>query len=146
LIPDAEGELPEQITYVEETRTLHVGAGQIAPVPPEVWCYQVSGMFVVKHWFDYRKRKPAGVAGSPLNNIIATAWTSVMTTELLDVLNVLGRCVQLEPSQTALLDRIADQPLITVEDLRKHGVLPVHAAARRIPTQRGSNDLFSNVE
>lgn len=143
-IPDAEGELPEQITYVEEAHTLHVGVGQIAPVPPEVWRYQVSGMFVVKHWFDYRKKKPAGVAGSPLNNIIATAWTPAMTTELLDVLNVLGRCVQLELRQTALLDRIADQPLITVEELRKHGVLPVPAAARRIPTQRRSDDLFSS--
>ncbi|MGH3679112.1 MAG: hypothetical protein ACRDT2_02330 [Natronosporangium sp.] len=69
-----------------------------------------------------------------------------MTTELLDVLNVLGRCVQLEPRQTALLDRIADQSLITVEELRKHGELPVAAAARRIPTQRRSNDLFSMVE
>lgn len=145
-IPDADGEMPEEITYVEKTRTLHIGAGQMAPVALEVWSYQISGMFVVKHWFDYRKKKPAGVAGSPLNDVIATAWTPAMTTELLDVLNVLGRCVQMEPRQTALLDRIADQPLITMEELRKHRVLPVPTAAQGIPTQRSSNDLFSNVE
>lgn len=137
--------MPEKITYDESTHTLHVGIGEITPVAPELWNYQVSGMPVVKHWFDYRKKKPAGNRGSPLNYIVATTWTPATTTALLELLNVLGRCVELEPRQDDLLDRITSRPLITVEDLKNAGVLPVPPAARKIPKQRPQNDLFSNT-
>lgn len=144
-IPDTEEGMPEQITYDDSTHTLHVGSGEITPVAPEVWTYQISGMQVVKHWFGYRKKNPAGNRGSPLNDIVATTWTSTMTTELLELLHVLGRCVELEPHQKDLLDRITSSPLITVDDLTAAGVLPVPPAARRIPKQRSQNDLFSST-
>jgi len=64
----------------------------------------------VKHWFGYRKKNPAGNRGTPLNDIVATTWTPAMTTELLELLNVLGRCIELEPRQEDLLDRITTGP------------------------------------
>jgi hypothetical protein len=143
-IPDTEVGMPERMTYDDTTRTLHIGEGEIAPVAPEVWNYQVSGMPVVKHWFGYRKKSPSGNRKSPLDYIAATTWTSAMTTELLELLNVLGRCVELEPVQRKLLDRIAGSPLITLDDLTASAVLPVSAAARSIPKPPRGNDLFSS--
>lgn len=143
-IPDTEEGMPERITYDESTRTLHVGDGQIAPVSPEVWKYQVAGMWVLKHWFGYRKKNPSGNRTSALDHIIATTWTPAMTTELLELINVLGRCVELEPRQADLLDRIMAGPLITIDDLTAASVLPVPATARTIPKSRREDDLFSS--
>jgi hypothetical protein len=142
-IPDTDDGMPEKMTYDEPSRTLHVGGGQIAPVAPDVVAYKVSGMPVLKHWFGYRKKNPAGKRTSPLDSTIATTWTPAMTTELLDLLNVLGRCVALEPRQDSLLDRIIVGPLITIDELIAAAVLPVHAAARRIPKPSDEPDLFS---
>jgi len=135
--------MPERIAYDETTRTLHVGKGQIAPVSPAVWNYNVSGMWVVKHWFGYRRKNPAGSRKSPLDHIVARTWTPSPTTELLELLNVLERCVLLEPHQDKLLGSIIDAPLITVDDLTASGILPVPAAARSIPKPSPASDLFS---
>jgi hypothetical protein len=143
-IPDTEEAMPERMTYDETTRTLHVGDGEIAPVAPEIWNYQVSGMLVLKHWFGYRKKNPSGNRKSPLDDIVATSWTPAMTTELLELLNVLGLCVAREPDQDELLDRIVDGQLITVDELTAAAVLPVPATARSIPKPRKENDLFSS--
>jgi hypothetical protein len=142
-IPDTEDGMPERMTYDESTCTLHVGDGEIAPVAPEVWNYLVSGMLVLKHWFGYRKKNPTGNRKSTLDDIVATTWTSSMTTELLELLNVLSMCIALEPQQEELLDRIADGRLITVADLTASRVLPVPAIAKSIPKPRLENDLFS---
>ena len=100
-------------------------------------------MPVVKHWFGYRKRKPDGTRSSPLNDIVATTWTTAMTTELLDLLNVLGRCVALAPEQDALLTKIVAGPLITVDDLTLSGILPVPNSAKKMPKPDQGSDLFS---
>lgn len=142
-IPDTEDGMPERITYDEATRTLHVGDGRISPVSPEVWNYRVAGMWVVKHWFGYRKKNPSGNRKSPLDDLIATTWTPAMTTELLELLNVLERCVALEPRQAALLDEIMAGPLLTVDDLTEANVLPVPAAAKAAPKSGPEPDLFS---
>lgn len=142
-VPDSEADMPDKIDFDERTRTLHIGAGRIRPVSPEVWTYQVSGMWVVKHWFGYRSRNPSGNRRGPLDRIVARTWTSAMTTELLELLNVLGRCVELEPRQDELLSRIVNNPLITVEELTAAGVLPVAVAASRAPRPAAEIDLFS---
>lgn len=141
-IPDTEAGMPEQVTPDERTQVLHVGTGEIAPVSARVWEYDVNGMQVVKHWFGYRKRNPDGNRSSALNDIVATTWTPTMTTELLDLLNVLGRCVDLEPRQASLLDRIVAGPLTTVEDLTAAGILPVPSAARAAPKPEPQDSLF----
>jgi hypothetical protein len=64
-----------------------------------------------------------------------------MTTELLELLNVLGRCVILEPEQNSLLEQIASGPLITTEDLTAGGVLPVPRAARGAPKKYQQGEL-----
>lgn len=143
-IPDSESGMPESIAHDEHTGTLHVGEGRIGPVSREVWSYEVSGMQVVKHWFGYRKKNPSGKRLSPLDHIVAQAWTSVMTTELLDLLNVVGRCVALEPRQEKLLGRIIRGRLITVDELTAVGVLSVSRMARRIPKLNHQDDLFSS--
>lgn len=144
-IPDTPDRMPEKIRYDEPNRALHVGEGIIAPVLPEVMTFEVSGMPVVKHWFGYRKKHPDGTRSSPLNDIVATAWTPAMTTELLDLLNVLGRCVTLAPEQEALMAEIVANPLITVEDLVSSGILPVPNSAKKTPQPNHGNDLFDHT-
>jgi hypothetical protein len=47
------------------------------------------------------------------------AWLAEYTTELLNVLHVLGRLVALEPAQADLLERICASPTLTEEALRE---------------------------
>ncbi|MEU8638347.1 type ISP restriction/modification enzyme [Amycolatopsis sp. NPDC048633] len=142
-IPDTVEDMPDTIAYDEPSRTLHVGDGAIGPVSPEVWNYRVAGMWVVKHWFGYRKKNPSGNRKSPLDDIVAATWTPSMTTELLELLNVLELCVALEPRQATLLDEIMEQPLLTIDDLTAAKVLPVPAAAQAAPKVGRGIDLFS---
>ncbi|GAB3561988.1 hypothetical protein GCM10027445_01730 [Amycolatopsis endophytica] len=145
-IPDDEDGMPEVVDYDPRTRTLQVGQGEISPVSPEVMTYRVSGTLVVKHWFGYRKRKPTGVRSSPLNDITAGTWTADMTTELVNLLHLLGRCVELEPDQDRVLDKVMNGPLFTIDDLETAGILPVPAAARKAPATQQEADLFSADE
>ena len=46
---DADG-YPETFAYNDETATLHVGAGEFAPVAPELFAFEVSGLKVVQSW------------------------------------------------------------------------------------------------
>jgi hypothetical protein len=130
-IPDTAEEMPDSISYDEATLTLHVGSGQIRPVCPEAWAYETSGMRILRKWFGYRKKDPAGRRSSPLDDINAKRWPARYTTELLELLNVLEMCVTLEPRQAELLERICDGPLITMSDLRQEKVLPVLPSCRK---------------
>ncbi|MFC5747986.1 type ISP restriction/modification enzyme [Actinomadura rugatobispora] len=130
-IPGEPAGMPEKIDYDPDRRTLNVGDGRISPVAPRVWEYEVSGMRIVKKWFDYRRREPAGRRSSPLDDINPERWPAKFTTELLELLNVLGRCAALEPAQAQLMDRIVSSPLITTDHLAAEGVLPVSAKERK---------------
>jgi hypothetical protein len=91
--------------------------------------YEVSGLRVVKRWFDRRKREPEGRRSSPLDDVVATSWEPEWTAELIDLLNVLTLLVELEPAQAALLDVVLQGPMITSHKLRADGVLPSAAVA-----------------
>ena len=130
-IPDEPGRMPENISYDLGTETLRVGEGQIRPVPPQVWEYEISGMKVVRKWFGYRKENPGGRRSSPLDDVVPDRWPASFTTELLELLNVLGLCVELEPVQEHILDRICQHPVITIADLTQARVLPVKDSARK---------------
>ena len=143
-IPDTEDAMPEELGYDEDARVLHVGQGRIAPVPPEVVHYEINGMRVVRHWFGYRRKNPAGRRQSALNAVVATRWTAAQTSELLDLLTVLGRCVALEPRQDSLLEMITSGSLISEADLERGGVLPVPASARKAP-KPPADGLFGPV-
>jgi Type ISP C-terminal specificity domain len=128
-IPSDAAGMPDAIEHDAATQTLHVGAGRIAPVPSTVWRYEVSGKQVLTQWFSYRRKtRERPLIGdrrppSPLGDIQPEAWPAECTTELLDLLNVLGLLVELEPQQAAMLERVLAGPLITLGMLRDAGVL-----------------------
>lgn len=123
--------IPERLAYDEATRTLHVGDGAFAPVPDVVWTYDVGGMKIVNKWFGYRKAAPTSKRTSPLDDIHAERWPHEWTTELIDLLSVLRRLTDLEPTQSELLGEILAGPVVTEAALAASGVLPVAAAARK---------------
>ena len=117
-IPTTPDDFPDSIDYDPQTQRLKIGKGFIDRVPPAVWAYEVSGKSVLRQWFSYRrktrdrpqigdKRKP-----SPLSGIQPDHWLPEYTSELINVLNVLGLLVDLEPKQADVLKRICDGPLI----------------------------------
>jgi Type ISP C-terminal specificity domain len=128
-IPPAPEPLPDTITYDTAKRRLHIGAGYIDNVTPEMWSYEISGKNVLRQWFSYRRRdRSKPIIGdrrppSPLDKIQPEGWLSEYTTDLLDLLNVLGRVIALEPRQADLLTRICDGPLISIADLQEAGIV-----------------------
>ena len=122
-------ELPDDLRYDAATRRLHVGKGYVDNVSPEIFNYDVSGKQVVKQWFSYRKRdRTKPIIGdrrppSPLEKIHPEGWLPEYTTDLLNLLRVLGRVVALEPAQAGLLTRICDGGLIPVAKLREAGLM-----------------------
>jgi hypothetical protein len=121
------GEMPDEITYDPKTKRLFVGQGYVCNVEPEVWYYEVSGTQVLLHWFSYRKaNRERPVMGdrrppSPLSFIQPDHWFAEYTTELLNVINVLGLLVDLEPIQAKLLDKVCDGPTFSVDELQAAG-------------------------
>jgi hypothetical protein len=111
-------DFPDALDYDAVNQRLKIGTGYIDRVPPAVWAYEVSGKQVLRQWFSYRKknrerpqigdkRKP-----SPLSDIQPDHWLPEYTSELINVLNVLGILVDLEPQQADLLEQVCDGPLI----------------------------------
>jgi hypothetical protein len=94
-----------------------------------MWAYEVSGKQVLWQWFSYRRRNrtkpPMGDKRppSPLEQIKPEGWLPEYTTDLLDLLNVLGRVIALEPAQADLLRRICDSRLLSADELRSAGAL-----------------------
>jgi hypothetical protein len=129
--------MPDKLWYAASERRLHVGDGYVDGVPQEVWDYEVSGKQVLRTWFSYRKvnrerpiigdRRPPSALGS----IQPDHWLDEYTTELLNVLHVLGRLVELEPAQATLLDRICSAPTLTLEELRLAGAFEIDAYPRK---------------
>ena len=148
---DAAG-MPDVMGYDASLQRLHIGSGFIEPVPSVVWHYQVSGKQVLVQWFNgRRKHRERPLIGdrrkpSPLGEIQPEAWLAEYTTELLNVLNVLGGLVDLEPSQAALLGRICTGPLIDDAVLRQAGVFAVtEAPKRKAAKASGGPDLLTDV-
>ena len=135
-IPTRPVRFPDRIEYDAAARRLKVGDGFIDNVPPEVWAYEVSGKQVLVQWFSYRRRdRSRPIIGdrrppSALGSIQPDGWLAEYTTELMNVLHVLGRLVALEPRQAALLSRICDGPLMSADVLRTKGAFDTTATVR----------------
>jgi hypothetical protein len=123
-IPTDPASMPDTIRHDAATSRLHVGQGHVDNVSPAVWDYEVSGKQVLTQWFSYRgrdrsrpiigdRRKP-----SPLGDIQPPGWLPEYTTELLNVLNVLGGLVALEAAQADLLERICNGPTLPASALQ----------------------------
>lgn len=78
---------------------------------------------VVKQWFSYRKKdRTRPLIGdrrppSPLDSIQPDHWLPDYTSDLIDLLHVLGRLVKLEPAQADLLDRVCAAPLLPLSSI-----------------------------
>ena len=128
-IPGTPEPLPDFMDYEPATHRLRIGKGIIDTVPQAVWNYEVSGKNVLRQWFSYRKLdRSRPIIGdrrlpSPLNQILPEHWLYEYTSDLIDLLHVLGRLVALEPQQAQLLDEIIAGPLIDNITLTAAGAL-----------------------
>jgi len=128
-IPPAPEPLPDTMWHDATTNRLHIGKGFIANVTKPMWDYEVSGKQVLWHWFSYRRldrsrpiigdRRPP----SPLEKIQPEGWLADYTSDLIDLLHVLGRVTACEPQQANLLDAICDGPLIPPGTLAEAGLM-----------------------
>ena len=135
-IPTRPDRFPDRIDYDAAARCLKVGDGFIDNVPPTVWEYKVSGKQVLVQWFSYRRRdRSRPIIGdrrppSELESIQPDNWLAEYTTELMNVLHVLGRLITLEPQQAALLRRICDGRLMSADTLRANRAFDASATVR----------------
>ncbi|MFE5542935.1 type ISP restriction/modification enzyme [Streptomyces sp. NPDC056534] len=141
-IPDTVDGMPTAMRYDEESKQLWIGDGCVGPVEPEVRRYSTAGMNVLDKWFGYRRKKPAGKRLRSLDHEYSPTWLPDWTSELLDLINVLGLLVDLEPEQSQLLVDICQGPHITVNDLTAAGVLPVPEYATRLPRSGEGEAIF----
>ena len=135
-MPGMSDPLPDDMTYDAAKKQLHIGSGFVENVPKAVWEYEVSGKNVLRQWFSYRKldrtrpligdRRPP----SPLDSVQPDNWLSEYTTDLINLLNVLGWLVKLEPKQKDLVDRILKGKLLDRDTLEAAGALTVPPKAK----------------
>lgn len=116
-IPQSPDGYPDGFKYNEATQTLHVGEGEFAPVSPEVFAFEVSGLKVVQSWLKYRMKQGAGKKSSPLDDIRPERWTSQFTMELLELLWVLEATVKGYPEQARLLEQVLAGECLCADDL-----------------------------
>lgn len=132
-ISTAPGEMADYLDYDSTRQRLVVGGGFIKNVTPQMWEYNVSGKSVITQWFSYRranrekpligdKRPP-----SKLEKIQPDRWLPDYTTELLDLLHVIGLLIDLEGDQAQVLDAIVDGPQVSLIDLTETGALGLPA-------------------
>ena len=151
-IPIHPDRFPDRIDHDTATRRLKVGDGFIDNVPPAVWAYEVSGKQVLVQWFSYRRRdRSRPIIGdrrrpSALERIQPDGWLAEYTTELMNVLHVLGRLVALEPRQADLLSRICDGPLMSADDLRASGAFDASGTVSRDRTDERQGNLLDSAD
>jgi hypothetical protein len=131
------GGYPEAFAYDEETRTLRVGGGEFAPVDPDVYEFEVSGLKVVQSWLGYRMKDGAGRKSSPLDDVRPEHWTSEFTTELLELLWVLEATVAGYPEQAQLLTAV-----VSGDCLDADGLPDVPPSMRNAPPAAAGDRLF----
>ncbi|WP_194244256.1 type ISP restriction/modification enzyme [Nonomuraea phyllanthi] len=133
---EVSGGMSDRLSYDPQAQAIRLDEYEISPVRSEVWNYRIGEHRVVPTWGEYRCRKPRqnGKASSPLDEIRTSEWTRQFIDDLLDLLNVLGRLVDLESTQNRLLERICSGPLITVQDLELAQVFPVSDESRKPPS------------
>jgi hypothetical protein len=134
-IPSTPEGFPNEMRFDAPSGRLFVGTGYVENVTQAMVDYDVSGMNVLKQWFSYRKkdrRRP--IIGdrrppSPLSDIQPDHWLPEYTSDLLDLLHVLGRLVALEPAQAQVLDDILAATLVSHDELVEAGALSGTTAA-----------------
>ena len=111
-VPLDEDGYPEAFSHDAAARTLRVGDGEFAPVPVDVYEFEISGLKAVQSWLRYRMKRGAGRQSSPLNDIRPSRWPPAFTTELLELLWVVEGTLALYPEQARLLERVVAGPCL----------------------------------
>lgn len=141
--------IPDSLVYDETNKRLLVGSGYVENVDPAVWRYEVSGKQVLLQWFSYRKaNRERPIIGerrqpSTLANIQPDQWLAEYTTELLNLLNILGALVDLEPAQNSLLEAICAGPTLDENGMRSAGAFEVPKVRARRSADSDQPTLFS---
>jgi len=113
-VPGDSANYPEAFVYDEGARTLRVGDGAFAPVTPEMYTFEVSGLKVVQSWLRYRMKAAKGKRSSPLDDIRPSNWTGDFTTELLELLWILEATIAEYPAQAKLLTAVTRKPTLRI--------------------------------
>ena len=151
-IPIRPDRFPDRIEYDVADRRLKIGDGFIDNVPLAVWEYEVSGKQVLVQWFSYRRRdRSRPIIGdrrppSALERVQPGGWLAEYTTELMNVLHVLGRLVALESRQAGFLSRIGDGPLMIADDLRASGAFDASGTVRHKRVEERQRGLLENPD
>ena len=102
-------------------------------------------------WFSYRRKtRDRPIIGdrrtpSPLGEIQPEAWPAEYTTELLDLLNVLGLLVDMESDLAAMLERICTGPLFDALAMHDQGVFGGEpTAGLRASASTAQTDMFDS--
>ena len=141
--------MPDTVDYDPGRQRLLIGKGYVENVSPAVWRYEISGKQVLRQWFSYRKRdRERPIIGdrrppSPLAFVQPDHWLAEYTTELINVLNVIGSLIDLEPAQAALLGRVLAGPLISDEELRLAGAFESPPPTERKARHQEGPTLFN---
>jgi hypothetical protein len=140
--------MPDLMSYDESNRRLRIGDGYVENVEKDVWLYEVSGKQILPQWFSYRRahrdRPIIGERRTPssLGNIQPEHWLPDYTSELINVLNVLGLLINIAPQQAEVLEKICSGPLIAADDLRLGGALDLPPKGKKSPAKSKTADLF----
>lgn len=107
-IPTTSDGFPNALSYDADGELLSVGQGVISRVTPEMREFSIDGVNILDKWFSYRKAdRSRPVIGnrrvSDLMKIQPDHWLPEYTTDLVDLLNVIGLLVDLSGRQRDLL-------------------------------------------
>jgi hypothetical protein len=107
-IPATSADFPGTLGYDPASQQLTIGHGVIDRVTPAMREYAIDGVNILDKWFSYRKAdRSRPVIGerrvSDLMKIHPDHWLPEYTSDLVDLLNVIGLLVDLEEEQAALL-------------------------------------------
>lgn len=116
-VPQEAERYPEGHWYEEETETLHVGEGTFGPVSRAVREFSISGFDVIGSWLDYRMKEGAGRRSSDLDKIRPSTWPAEFNEELLKVIWILERTVELGPQLDRLLAEIVAGRVFLADEL-----------------------------
>ena len=133
---------PQDFAHDAANQVLRVGAGEFAPVPKEVFEFEVSGLKVLQSWLKYRVGKGTGRKSSPLDDIRPERWSAEVNIELIVLIWVLEATLACQPEQARLLDAVTNGECFTADDFP-----PVPDRARLAPDQglgvREQEDAFA---
>ncbi|NPB03760.1 MAG: DNA methyltransferase, partial [Thermotogae bacterium] len=108
---------PDSFSYERKTCRLRVGIGYLQGVRPEVWDYEVSGLYPLRKWLSYHKKNRRGRKSSLLDDIEPEEWTPELGLELTHLIWILENTIELNKQQDQLLKEILQGPLIKAEEL-----------------------------